>query len=261
MAAAKSQSLKNARYEVLIGSKFEGPLDELQLKALWRSEKISADSETRPWGSARSFVPLSRFFDWAVADELRNVKKRSNFARNTRSKFARIAEELAGDTDTRSHQPSVAKINVQRRATVDDATWASPSRVFIGILMAGFLVDGVMSLGRTGGRDFTFSYAVNGANTGGYIAAAFLCALFSGWKWPIFFRILIVHVVTACLFGYYSFGMLGLSRALGYSLASGLVIASLSWFMLGRDWIVGKVIFWSMAGLFIISIILWFLFK
>ena len=119
MAAAKSQSLKNARYEVLIGSKFEGPLDELQLKALWRSEKISADSETRPWGSARSFAPLSRFFDWAVADELRNVKKRSNFARSTRSKFARIAEELAGDAGTRDPEASVSKINVQRRATVD----------------------------------------------------------------------------------------------------------------------------------------------
>jgi hypothetical protein len=138
----------------------------------------------------------------------------------------------------------------------NEQQWPGRARTFFAILMSGALILGFINLGRAGTTNPELARITSATNTGGYLVAAIACALATGWKWPIFARVLVTHLVTASLLGFVTEGARGFAYAFGSSLLLAPAVALPSWLMLRSDWLFGKIIFWGLATLFGVGVLM-----
>lgn len=124
-----------------------------------------------------------------------------------------------------------------------------PAKAFFAVFMSGAMLLGLMNMGRTG-ADPEMSRIVSGTNTGGVFLSSIIAASTVGWRFPIFAKVSLFHIAGAIVLGFLNSGSRGFAYALGSSLVFALMYAVPCWLMLSRDWLIGRIIFWGLVGMF-----------
>lgn len=132
----------------------------------------------------------------------------------------------------------------------------NPVNAFFAVFLSGALLLGLMNMGRSD-ADPLLARIASGSNTAGVFLASIVSALTVGWRFPIFAKVTLFHVGAAIALGFLSYGTRGLAYALGSSLPFALMYALPCWLMLSRDWLIGKICFWGLGGMFLISTIVY----
>jgi hypothetical protein len=130
-----------------------------------------------------------------------------------------------------------------------------PAKTFFAVFLSGAFLVGLFNMGRDG-SNAEISRIISGSNTAGVFLASIVAAASAGWKFPIFAKVALVHIVTAAAFGFLSYGSRGFASALGGSIPFALMYAIPCWLMLSRDWLVGRIAFWALAALFALGLVM-----
>lgn len=129
-----------------------------------------------------------------------------------------------------------------------------PARAFFSVILAGMALLALARQGQSGG-DPEFIRIMFGTNTAGVLLSAIVAAASTRTAFPIFPKILLAHVLGAAALGYLSETEKGLGIALGSSLPISIICAGLAWLMLSRRWLIGDILLWGLAGLFLFSLV------
>lgn len=129
-----------------------------------------------------------------------------------------------------------------------------PARTFFAVLLGGMTLLALARQGQAGG-DPNFSRIMYGTNTAGILLSAIVAAVSTRSAFPIFPKVILAHVAGAASLGYLSETEKGLGIALGSGLPISVICAGLVWLMISRRWLVGDILLWGLAGLFLVSLI------
>lgn len=133
-----------------------------------------------------------------------------------------------------------------------------PARTFFAILLGGMSLLAIVRLEQAG-SDPSLVRIIAGTNTAGIFFSALVAAIWKNPSFPIFPKVMVTHIMAACLFGYLTATQRGLGVAIGSSFPISIISAGLGWMMLSRKWIIGDVIFWGLVALYVIGIPAFFL--
>lgn len=133
--------------------------------------------------------------------------------------------------------------------TTDTAYSPHPAKAFLAVFLSGFPLLGIMNVGRSG-MDPELARIASGSNTAGVFLAAIVVASTVNWRLPIYAKVALFHILGAAIVGFLGTGSRGFGYALGYSFSFALIYALPCWLMLSRDWLIGRIVFWGLVGLF-----------
>lgn len=128
-----------------------------------------------------------------------------------------------------------------------------PAKALFAVLLGGMAILTLARYLQHGG-DTSFNQIVGGTNTAGIFLSAILAAATTRSAFPIFPKVIAAHMTGALLLGYLSATERGLGLALGSGLPISIIYAGLSWVMLCKSWMAGDLLFWSLVGLYVISL-------
>lgn len=129
-----------------------------------------------------------------------------------------------------------------------------PARAFFSVILGGTALLALARIGQSEG-DPEFVRIMFGTNTAGILLSAIVAAASARSAFPVFPKIMLAHVAGAASLGYLSETEKGLGIALGSALPISTICAGLAWLMLSRRWLVGDILLWGLAGLFLIGLV------